>query len=267
MMKCAQIMTMIEQLAPKKMAESWDNPGLLVGSPQQEVQKILVCLDVSQLVVEKAIELQVDMIIAHHPMIFKGLRQVRTDLYTGKLLQQILQNNMAVYAAHTNLDIAVGGVNDVLAEKIGLTSVTKFVPVEGFPEESMGRIGYLPQPMDLGEFGQQVKTGLTADYVRIVRGNDKPIKKVALCSGSGADFIPKAAFKGADVLVTGDLKYHEAQRARELGLNVIDGGHFATEFPMVTVLADYLQQAIEKAGGQVEVMEDKWSKDYFEVLI
>ncbi len=263
-MKCQRIMDMLEALAPKKLAEDWDNPGLLAGSPQQEVTKVMTCLDVSIPVVESAIEQNVDMIVAHHPMIFKGVRHLRTDLYDGKMFQLLLSHNIAVYAAHTNLDIAQGGVNDVLAQAVGLERLEGFVITDGEGQASLGRIGYLPEAKTLDEFAQIVKKGLHIEHLRLVRGNDKKVKKVALCSGAGAEFVAKAAFKGADVYLTGDVKYHDAQRAVQQGINVIDAGHFGTEFPVVEVLADYLRQESDKIGQELAVITDTVSKDFFE---
>ena len=157
MMKCQTVMDMLERLAPKKMAEDWDNPGLLAGSPQQEVHKVMTCLDVSIPVVEAAIKGSVDMIVAHHPMIFKGVRHLRTDLYDGKMFQMLLSHNIAVYAAHTNLDIAEGGVNDVLAQAVGLEKIESFVITDAEKGFSLGRIGYLPQVKSLDEFVMDVK--------------------------------------------------------------------------------------------------------------
>ena len=265
-MKCQAVIDIVEKLAPKRLAEEWDNPGLLVGSPQQEIKKVMVCLDVSLEVVEYAIFQQADMLIAHHPMIFRGLKKIRTDLYDGRMLSLLLQHNMAVYAAHTNLDAAKGGVNDVLAAKIGLRDVVSFLPVENYPEESMGRIGMLPEPVTLKAFAQRVKKALNAEFVRVVQANDKMIQKVALCSGAGADFIGQAAFKGADVYLTGDVKYHDAQRAVQQNINLVDGGHFPTEFPVVEALAAYLRENMAKAKRPAEIITDTVSRDFFKVI-
>ena len=262
-MKCQAVVDLIERLAPKRLAEKWDNPGLLVGSPLQEVGKVYVCLDVSLPAAEEAIAAGADMMVAHHPMIFNGLRHVRTDLYDGKLLQLLLSHNVAVYAAHTNLDIAQGGVNDVLAAAVGLERVEGFAVTDEASGACIGRIGYLPEKLPLAEFARQVKSRLRAECVRVVQGNDRQVQKVALCSGAGADFIGKAAFKGADVYLTGDVKYHDAQKAVQQGINVIDAGHFATEFPVVKVLADYLRQESREMKKTLEVVTDTVSRDYF----
>lgn len=263
-MKCQRIIDIMEKLAPKRLAEEWDNPGLLAGSMEQEVTKILVCLDVSLPVAEKAVEAGAQLIIAHHPMIFKGIRHIRTDTYEGKMFQLLLSHNIAVYAAHTNLDIADGGVNDVLANLIGLEKIKGFVPMEYDKEAYLGRIGELPEAISLTDFADRVKKGLGIQHLRLVRGNDRPVKKIALCSGAGAEFTAKAAFKGADVYLTGDVKYHEAQQAVQQGINLIDAGHFPTEFPVVKTLAAYLQQELAQLGASVAVVQDDVSRDFFE---
>lgn len=269
MVKAQVVMDALERIAPKHLAEDWDNPGLLVGAYSQEVNKILVCLDVSDEVVTMAIEHGADMIVAHHPLIFKGIKKLRTDLPLGARLAQLIKNDIAVAAAHTNLDIAVGGVNDVLARAIGVEKLSTFVIAsqdESGEIASMGRMGTLPHPMDVHDFAAQVRDGLHADHVRLVEAAPRPVRKVALCSGSGAEFIAKAAYMGADVYVTGDVKYHDAQHAVELGMHVIDGGHFATEFPVVEVLASRLREELADARGTVEIITDTASRDFFTIV-
>ncbi|SFT49065.1 dinuclear metal center protein, YbgI/SA1388 family [Selenomonas sp. GACV-9] len=269
MVKCQVVMDALERIAPKRLAEDWDNPGLLVGALNQDIHKILVCLDVSDEVVEQAVASGADMIVAHHPLIFKGIRKVRTDLPLGRRLQQLLKHDIAVAAAHTNLDIAEGGVNDVLAQAIGLTKLSAFV-IEHQEEDgsvvSMGRVGSLPAPMTVQDFAAQVRDALPTEHVRLVDAGQRPVRKVAICSGSGAEFIQRAAFVGADVYVTGDVKYHEAQQAVELGLHIIDAGHFGTEFPVVTALCERLTAELELAKGTVEVIADQSSRDFFQVV-
>jgi len=267
MVKCQVVMDALEHIAPKHLAEEWDNPGLLVGAFNQDIKKILVCLDVSDGVVEQAIKEDANMIVAHHPLIFNGIKKIRTDLPLGARLQRLLKHDIAVAAAHTNLDIAVGGVNDVLAEKIGLSKLSTFVITEQKDDgtiESLGRMGCLPAPIAVEDFAQQVRAALPTEHVRLVHAGSRPVRKVALCSGSGAEFIEKAAFMGADAYVTGDVKYHEAQTAVEMGLHVIDAGHFATEFPVVNVLCKRLLEELPK--DKVEVIADENSVDFFTII-
>ena len=144
MVKCQVVMDALERIAPHHLAEDWDNPGLLVGSPERQVSRILVALDVSDIVVRQAVHEGAEMIVAHHPLLFKPIKKIRTDEPLGHRLQVLLQHDIAVAAAHTNLDIARGGVNDVLAEAIGLSKLSSFVITqqgEGGETESLGRIG------------------------------------------------------------------------------------------------------------------------------
>jgi len=266
MLSCQVIMDAMERLAPKRLAEEWDNPGLLVGSPAAKIERVLVCLDVTDQVVDSAIASGCQLVIAHHPLIFKPLKNLRTDLPLGALLAKLIKNDIAVFAAHTNLDIAQGGVNDVLAERLGLTELQPFAITERREDgtaESLGRLGKLREAMPAAAFAVAAAKALGAPYVRLAGNKERQIKKVALCSGSGAEFIQKASFMGADAYVTGDVRYHEAQRAEELGLVVIDAGHFSTEFPVVEVLAARLRAELARAKGTVQVLADQSAADFF----
>ncbi|RGS73465.1 Nif3-like dinuclear metal center hexameric protein [Mitsuokella sp. AF21-1AC] len=268
MVKCQVILDAIERIAPRHLAEEWDNPGLLVGSPAQEVGRILVALDVSDEVVHQAIEQGAKLIVAHHPLIFHPLKKLRTDLPLGHRLSVLLKHDIAVVAAHTNLDIAQGGVNDVLANAIGLSKLSSFIITEQHEDgaaESLGRIGFLPAPMTIRDFAAKVREALPTQHVRFVDAGARPVRRVALCSGAGAEFIGKAAMMGADVYVTGDVKYHDAQQAAELGMHLIDAGHFGTEFPVVSALAARLRQELQQVPGEVRVLEDQSSRDFFEL--
>ena len=238
-----------------------------IKSPIYCDNRLILTAPETRNVVEQAIAEGANMIVAHHPLIFKGIKKIRTDLPLGARLQNLLKHDIAVAAAHTNLDIAVGGVNDVLAEAIGLGKLSTFVITsqeEDGTVESLGRIGSLPAPMEVTDFARQIREALPTEHVRLVNAGPRPVRKVALCSGSGAEFIQKAAFMGADAYVTGDVKYHEAQTAVEMGMHVIDAGHFATEFPVVEVLRERL--AAELAEYHMEVIADTESGDFFTIV-
>lgn len=243
--------------APRRLAEEWDNPGLLVGDPSAEVKKIFVCLDVLYDKISRAIELDAQLIVAHHPLIFRPIKNVRFDLPLGKKLERLIKNDVAVFAVHTNLDSAEGGVNDVLARRIGLADVKMI----GDEEISMGRLGTLEKPMTAADFARHVKAALNADNVRLICAGDFMISKVGICGGAGAEFIQKAKFFGAQAFVTGDVKYHDAQAAVENGIHVVDAGHFATEYPIVHELAEYLRGELK--DFDVEIIEDATAKDFF----
>ena len=256
------ISEIMNQIAPRQLAEDWDNPGLLVGSFDSEVEKIFVCLDVTDETLNAAVNFGANLIIAHHPLIFRAVKNFRTDLPLGKKLQTLVKNDIAVFAAHTNLDSVQGGVNDVLAQKLGL------VDVKTFDEEdfTLGRIGKLPQKMTAENFALHVKKSLNAESVRLVDAGNFLIEKVGICGGAGSDIISKAKFHGAQAFVTGDLKYHEAQSAAENKIHVVDAGHFSTEFPIVHVLTKILRAECEKFSYKVEIAEDTISHDVFKTL-
>lgn len=239
----------VNRLAPRHLAEEWDNPGLMIGNPASAVNKIVVSLDVLDETITQAVDVGAQMIVAHHPLIFRPIKNVRLDLPLGKKIARLIKNDIAVFAAHTNLDSAIGGVNDVLARKIGLTDVKMF----GDEEFSLGRLGTLDKPMSAVDFARRVKVALKADNVRLIDAGDFEISKVGLCSGSGAEFISKAKFFGAQAFVTGDVKYHEAQTAVENKIHVVDAGHFATEYPIVHELAEYLRGELK--NFDVEIVE------------
>lgn len=342
---CQTVINALEELAPVHLAESWDNVGLLIGSPSLELSGIVIALDVDLDVLEFAVKHKANLIIVHHPVIFKGITSLREDNPQGELLCRLVQQKIAVIAAHTNLDAAWGGVNDALATVIGLNQVTPltqtyseklyklavfvpashlasvraamggagaghigvyshcsfsakgegaFLPLAGakpfigsqgelelvdeykfetivtehtrhqvikamlsthpyeevaydlyalaneLPVVGMGRVGQLDRAITLRQFIARVGGSLRANSLKAVGDPETIVQTVALCGGSGAGLLFQAKQAGADVYLTGDVKYHEAQQASALGLSLVDAGHFATEFPVVDCLKNYL---------------------------
>lgn len=366
---CQTIIDWIEQLAPRRLAEEWDNVGLLVGSPSHKVDRVLVALDVTDAIIDYAIKEDVQMIVAHHPFLFRPMKQLRTDWAQGAMIEKLIKNDIAVYAAHTNLDIAEGGVNDVLAERIGLTEIETltvtsrqnlvklvvfvpkesaedvrsaiakagagwigeysdcafmadgtgvFMPREGtnpyigqegrlervqevrietiMPEEierrvvrtmlrahpyeeaaydiyplkntgreyGLGRIGVLPEEMMLGAVIDRIKDALGAPSIKFTGSPEQLVRKVAVCGGSGSDLIPRAAMRGADLLLTADVKYHDGQKADENNIAVADAGHYYTEAVVVPVLADYLRSQMASSKRKADIITaDGVEKDVF----
>ncbi|WP_298591192.1 Nif3-like dinuclear metal center hexameric protein [uncultured Selenomonas sp.] len=263
MVKCQDVMQAMERIAPRRLAEEWDNPGLLVGSPHDEVRKILVALDVREETVERAIEDGCDLIVAHHPLIFRALKALRTDDATGCKIARLIKADIAVFAAHTNLDSAAGGVNDVLAERLELHDVAPLVEGAADSEPGLGRIGSLRAEFSLEDFAALVKEKLGLSSMRVACAGERRISRVALCGGSGAEFVGRAAAKGADAYVTGDVKYHDAERAIGLGIHVLDAGHFATEQPIIARLAERLKKEL---GDGVEIVAETKSSDFFKFI-
>lgn len=242
----ADIIKIMEEIAPPAMAEDWDNVGLMLGRRCKAVKKLLLALDITGEVVQQAIAQKADMIITHHPLIFRGLKRVTDNEWQQELLLTLAEKGIAVYSAHTNLDCVSSGVNDVLAKKLHLDNVDVLDSDNG-----LGRIGIVPA-CSLQEFAAMVKKILRADYVAVGDAG-KQVHKVAVCGGAGSDLISLALLCGADTLVTGDIKYHEAQQAVFSGLNVIDAGHQPTELPVMDDLADRLSQRFAQRNMNVVV--------------
>lgn len=247
MTKISDIANKMEQLAPRELAEPWDNTGLLVGDKDREVKKLMVMLDADKRTIEEAVKSGVDLIVTHHPLFISPLNTVNDP----KILT-LIENRIALYAAHTNLDSTVGGVNDVLAEKLGLKN-PQTVTLDTYPT----RFGEV-EPCSLLQFISLVKTSLGIKKVRYVGDLTKEIKTVVILGGSGADLIPYAKMTGADVYVTADMKYHQAQLADDINMCVVDAGHYETERCICQRICDYL----ENAFPDVEVLKSKRNESY-----
>lgn len=246
------IIKIMDSIAPRELAESWDNAGFLLGRRNNPIKKIMVALDLSPEVAEQAVAQKVDMLITHHPPIFKPLKSICDSSWQSALLLKCIENGIAVYSAHTSLDSVIGGVNDVLAEKLDLNNI-KILVNNGEGGGSLGRVGTLPKKMPFDDFAAMVKRVLGLQFVTGISAG-RQVHKVALCGGAGIDFVAEALEHGADTYVTGDIKYHEAQNAVFSGLNLIDATHQGTELPVVAVLADKLALRMAAAGIGAQVL-------------
>jgi len=350
--KLSDILGIINKIAPTSLAESWDNVGLQVGDPTAGISQIMIALDATPDVVETAIASGCQLLVTHHPLIFKPQKSISTATPQGRLIHAAIRGGLAIVSMHTNYDIADNGLNDVLAARLGLSDcavlqvtsgqeLTKlvvfvpedhleqlrsallphaeslgayrdcsfaapgegtFTPLEGATptigsvgrfekvreyrlellverlrlaqalkslvsahpyeepafdiiplhnegiKQGLGRIGHLPEATTLAAYAARVSTQLSAPGVRFVGDPAARLTKVALCSGSGASVMRSAARAGAHVLVTGDVKYHDARDAADLGIALIDAGHFPTEIIMVAAVQKQLQQKLMDAG-------------------
>ncbi len=250
------VIKQLEVLAPPQLAESWDNVGLLLGSRNQEVKKVLVALDLNEEVVDEAIDKSVDLIITHHPYLFRAIKGLDLDTPTGKVFAKLVTNNMSLYAMHTNYDIADGGLNDYLCKELGINNakVLEVTTKDDMGNEmGIGRYGELDREMEFEEFIEYIKSYFKIPYVRLTKMDEfTKVKKVAICSGSGSMYIPQAA-KNADIYITGDIKFHEAQMAYSLGIPVIDVGHYASE----NIALEPIKNIIESTCPECEVIMSK----------
>lgn len=238
------ILTFVETLAPLSMKYDWDNVGLLCGSAGQEVHKILVALDPFEGVCLEAADKGADLLVTHHPLIFRPRTSVTDGDDVGRSILFLAKHGISALNAHTNLDCAPGGVNDVLAETLGLADVEVLDPLgvdgQGRPWGLL-RAGTVAE-QSLVQFLAHVKIRLSAQGLRYVDGG-RPVRKVAVGGGACADELPAVLAAGCDTFVTADVKYNEFYDAKAAGVNLIDAGHFATENPVVAVLAAKLRAA------------------------
>lgn len=263
-MKAFDIMNIMNEWAPSYLVDSWDHTGFQIGDGEKEVERILVSLDLDLNTYEKAVKENVDMIITHHPILFNPIYEITTDNYKGKLICDLIKKDIVVYNAHTNLDVAIGGINDILAELLGLEDMevleTSYEGMDGILY-GYGRVGNIKE-MGLYEFLDIVKEKLDADNLLVYGETDKNIERVALCGGSGGDFIYAAYKSGADLYLTSDIKYHEAQLANELGIVLIDGNHFNTEKVILPIIKEKI---LKETNKNVEVFIHEKSTAPFKI--
>ncbi|MBR4868462.1 MAG: Nif3-like dinuclear metal center hexameric protein, partial [Clostridia bacterium] len=237
------VFQILDQIAPFDTQMGFDNAGLLIGSMEKAIHRIGVVLDVTNDTLEQAIEQGVDCIVSHHPIIFSALQSIEES----SVVYRAIANGITVISAHTNLDAARGGVNDVLCARLGLNGV-EALAIPGETTPALGRIGFLPESMSAESFAQFLNQQLNT-RVKYVSVNT-PIHKVAVCGGSGADFMLLARSAGANALVTSEVKHHQFLEAQSLAFMMVDAGHFETENPVVEPLFNYLKQ---KCSNEVEV--------------
>lgn len=253
--------------APRELAMSWDNVGLLVGFPDREVKRVLVALDITGEVVEEALEKGADLIVAHHPVMncaWEKVQTVRTDTVQGSILIRMLTGGLSGICMHTNLDAVAGGVNDTLARRLGLTDIEQLHPdgvgPDGCPY-GIGRVGKITGFSDARAFSAFVRRELNANGLRFEDAG-KPVCKVAVGGGACGGMLSDAVAQGCDTFVTADVKYDVFLTARAMGVNLIDAGHFSTEDVVCPVLVDWL----EKAFPEIGVIRSARHKEVFSCL-
>lgn len=261
MIKVRDIHDFLNKLADENISESWDNVGLMLGNENQEVKRILVCLDVTTSVVYEAIEKNVDLIISHHPLIFKGIKSINFNDFKGNILKELIKNDISVISVHTNLDSAELGLNDYLAKLLNLQDIRVLVPNKQLEGVGLGRIGKLSKPLSLKEFIKFTKNSLDLNFVKLVKANDKNISSVAILGGSGGSFL--YTLPEVDIYLTGDIGYHEAVDAQEMDINLLDIGHFAEKASKM-LLKSYLENL--NISKFYEVILSESEKEPFEIF-
>lgn len=244
-MKCSDLICKLEELSPPVYALEWDNSGLLVGGKKQEIRKVLLSVDVTDEVINEAIEQGVDMIIAHHPLIFRKMKRVVAEDVIGRRILKLVQHSIACYCMHTNFDIM--GMADEAADMLGLSSaeVLEVTYEDELSKEGIGRYGYWKQNGTLLELGEHVKRVFGLEHVTLYGDLQSPMVKVAISTGSGSDMVPLAIAAGCDAIITGDIGYHCALDAIAEGLCIIDAGHFGLEKIFIPYMKTYLEREAE----------------------
>lgn len=248
-MKVKDIFELIEEHAPVGIQEDYDNSGLVTGELNQEITGMLVCLDVTDAILDEAIDTGVQLIVSHHPLIFKGIKNLVPTGMINRILVKAIRHQVAIYSAHTNLDKVIPGVSSALADQIGLEDQQILVPDKenlNAMENSntsigMGIIGNLPAPMDEGDFLGMIKARLNLKCIRHTDFIGNPVSRVAVCGGSGSEFLEHAKFAGAEVFITGDFKYHQFFDADQKIL-IADIGHFESEVFALELLKDIVSK-------------------------
>lgn len=228
MIKVNNIIKEMELLAPTYLKEDFDNVGLMVGDKNKEVKKVLLALDCTLKVIEEAKKENVELIITHHPLIFKRPSSITTDTLQGKKIIELIKNDISLYSSHTNLDSVENGLNDTIVSILGFDNFKILEKNKRDDKAGLGRIVSLNESIQLEDLISKIKKSLNINNLRVVKGKDK-VNKIAIINGSGQDFIGKAVALGADCIITGDTTYHFSSDYKEMEISILDVGHFASE--------------------------------------
>ncbi len=267
----ADIIKAMEALAPSCLAEEWDNVGLQVGQKNWPVQTVWIALDPAPDVVAAACSNGIDLLITHHPLIFNPLRSIDFSTPVGSIIHMAGEHQTGIFAAHTNLDNVIGGTNDALAYRIGLDNLkilSNDKRLDG--NHGLGRVGELDKSKELASFALEIKEKLGLKFVKVAGKHNLLVNKVAVCAGSGSSLMDDFFSSGAQVYISGDLRYHDARATEAADFGLIDIGHFASEHLIVDVLverlAEHLCKILLETGIDVKVEAYKLEKDPFTIL-
>lgn len=268
------VLEVIDELWPASLAEEWDAVGLVAGRRESPVRLIHFAVDPVRAVVEEACAAGADLLITHHPLLLRPVQSVEAGTFKGEVVHRLIESGCALLTAHTNGDSAVGGVNDVLAEILGLEDVSPLqAAADGLQEEGLGRVGTLPRGTTLGEFAATVFSILpaVAGGVRVAGDREAFIRRVAVCGGAGDGLLQAARDAEADVYITGDLRHHPASEAREAVHDgrpyLIDVSHFASEWLWLPAAAQALDRSLSDRGYDVEVAVSGINTDPWDFVI
>jgi dinuclear metal center YbgI/SA1388 family protein len=274
----ADIIAFLQDFAPLELAEEWDNVGLLIGTGQRDVNRVMTCLTLTPDVAAEAVADDVDLIVTHHPVLFRAVQRLTDETPSGRMLLELIAGRISVYSPHTAFDSAADGINRQLAESLGLQEIQPLRPsgpaganadvdaADAAGETTVplgsGRCGALAAPLTLRDFNQRVKTALGVQHLQYVGDEDRQIQRVAIACGAAAEFLGDAARHGCDVLLTGEARFHACLEAQAAGVALVLPGHYATERPAVERLADVIAERfgeIECTASAAERDPVQWS--------
>ena len=259
----ADLVGVMEQIAPPGLSEGWDNVGLQVGRRDWPVRRVWVSLDPTPAVVAAACDAGVDLLVTHHPLMLSPPRTIDFATPTGQIIHQSACCGLSIYSAHTNLDIVAGGINDILADRLELTDTVPLQAGSADPGKGIGRAGTLAAPTTLISLARKVKETSGVKTLRYSGDPGLRVSRAAVCSGSGSSLMKAFFASGADVYISGDLKYHDARDVEAAGLGLIDVGHFASEHLIVAVLAERLRAGLERLSLPADVEACTFESDPF----
>jgi dinuclear metal center YbgI/SA1388 family protein len=262
----ADIASVAERLWPLAGAEGWDAAGLLAGNPGDAVGHVHLTVDAVPATADEAVSLGADLLLAHHPLLLRGVKSVAEDRFTGSVVATLIRGACALYTAHTNADVVATGTSAVLASRLGLLDASPIVPAAGGAAGGIGRVGRLAEPTTLGRLARTLAELLpaTASGIRVAGDYDAPVESVALCAGAGDAYLAEPAVRAADVYITSDLRHHPASAFRETaklgsGPALVDVSHWASEWLWLDTAAEELRSALPGVTVTVsELRTDPW---------
>ena len=264
-MKLRELLDRIRLKYPEELQYSWDNSSLNLGDLDQDINKIMLTLEITNRTIDEAIEKGVDLVISHHPFLMSKVNQIRTDTIKGGLIYKMIRNNISAYCMHTSYDMAEDGLNDYFFDLLGIKD-RQVLDVESSldsyndgKEYGLGRLADLEKPIEIGDLISSLKDKLNIDHARYVGPKDLLINKIAVVTGNGSEFFQLAKSKGCDILITGDLKYHQAMDALDMGMALLDFGHYGTEHIFSKSVYNY----INSISGDIEVLISERNIDTF----
>lgn len=259
MSKVKDVIGAMKKIAPEEFAynKEYDNVGLIVGDPDAEVDRVLCCLDVTNNVIDEAVKVGAQMIVSHHPMIYHPIKNIVMSDPQGKKIIKAIQKNIAIYAAHTNLDFIKNGINDFMADALGLIDVKPLDPYIS-QQEGFGRVGNLSGRINCMVLKAEVRSLLKDDYVRIVGEPDRDVKRIAIINGAGGgdiSYIDMAMKADADCLITADVKHHVAVYAYDNKITLIEPQHFTMEYAYISRLVKILKMECVAKKIKLDILQ------------